>query len=49
MSRKCKERHICDVRLLFRCECMLSESRVCKFFVHECKRLVELSTSGCNG
>jgi hypothetical protein len=48
MSRQCKERHLCDVRPLVRCECMLSASRVCKCFVHDCKRLAELSASGCN-
>ena len=30
------------------CECMLSASRVCKCFVHECKRLVELSAGPCS-
>jgi hypothetical protein len=48
MSRKCKEEHICSVRPLVRCKCMLSESRVCKFFLHDCKRLAELIASGCN-
>jgi hypothetical protein len=27
---------------------MLSASRVCTCFVHDCKRLSELSASGCN-
>ena len=27
---------------------MLSESRVCKHFLHDCKRLAELSAGPCN-
>jgi hypothetical protein len=27
---------------------MLSASRVCKFFVHDCKRLAKLSAGPCN-
>jgi hypothetical protein len=48
MSKQCKEEHLCGVRPLVRCKCMLSASRVCKCFVHEYKRLVEISASGCN-
>ena len=47
MSRQCKGEHLCGVRPLVRCKCMLSESRSCTFFVHECKRLAEISASGC--
>jgi hypothetical protein len=48
MSRQCKRKHLCGVRPLVRCKCMLSASRVCTCFVHDCKRLAELSASGCD-
>ena len=48
MSRQCKGGNLCGVRPLVRCKCMLSASRVCTCFVHDCKRLVELSASGCD-
>jgi hypothetical protein len=48
MSRQCKGGHLCDVRPLVKCKCMLSASRSCKFFMHECKIFAELSGCGCN-